>query len=47
MLRCRVCVTERRCRASRGPVASRSWKPGKRMIDMWVGRGEAGMVLEK
>lgn len=34
-----VCWEARRCRASRGPKASRSWKPGKRRRAILVGRG--------
>jgi hypothetical protein len=40
MERERGCWRAMRERASRGPVASRSWKPGKRMRPTFVGRGE-------
>lgn len=39
------CCWERREKASRGPAASRSWKPGKRIMPIFVGRGEDMVII--
>jgi hypothetical protein len=40
-----VWLFERRQKASSGPIASRSWKPGKRMMPILLGRGETGILM--